>query len=216
MGRAEAAAPRALPAGGLVEDAHGIEMKLLGVEREDDQARHSQPGEQGGEEKAAVARRHVQRLKEFWKPCKNSGWLRARRMKRRRIKMPDDAEDDAGDGEAVAALAGVGLDLGEGDKAEMMARGPRMNWQQSREAMPETIDQMARELLPERTTGDDGMASGGGGSGGVEGNRLANSGTSEMGFQAAEPSGWTRVAALTRPSESHWRNWSAETGPYSF
>jgi len=56
----------------------------------------------------------------------------------------------------------------------------------------------------------------GGGGGAATGNAAANSGSSDTLFQAAEPSIWTLVWALMRPSEIHWRNWSAVIGPYSF
>lgn len=55
-----------------------------------------------------------------------------------------------------------------------------------------------------------------GADGAPPGNAAANSGNSETLFQTPAPSGWTLVLALTRPSEIHWRSWSAVMGPYFF
>src|ERR1035441_2317996 len=52
--------------------------------------------------------------------------------------------------------------------------------------------------------------------GGAADEAVANSGIAPSVVHSVAPSGRTWVCGLTRPSASHWRNWSAVTGPYSF
>jgi hypothetical protein len=65
--------------------------------------------------------------------------------------------------------------------------------------------------------GDMAMWMGVPGAGGtLAGSDAANSGNSETLLQIPAPSVWTLVLALMRPSDIHWRSWSAVMGPYYF